>query len=194
MIEAIQKLTEDMRGKVRLMVGRAILAAIGDGGPIQTAQARLLADETHDDMERVQEYGFTSVPLPGAEGVVVFVGGNRDHGLIIATDDRRYRLKGLQGGEVALYTDEGDSIIFKRSHVIEVSTQTLNVTAATVVNFTTPIVNMSGDLNVAGDIVAQGDISDHGNESMLGMRQVYNSHTHPENDAGGPTGTPNQGM
>jgi len=53
---------------------------------------------------------------------------------------------------------------------------------------------MSGDLNVVGDIVALGDISDHGNESMLGMRQVYNSHTHPENDAGGPTDAPNQEM
>lgn len=124
MIAAMQKLTEDVRNRVRLMVGRAILAAVSDAGAIQTAQARLLADETHDDMERVQEYGFTSVPLPGAEGVVVFVGGNRDHGLIIATDERRYRPKGLQSGEVALYTDEdtgpgGHRIHFKRGQIIE---------------------------------------------------------------------------
>lgn len=144
MIEAIQKLTEDMRGKVRLMVGRAILAVISDGGPIQTAQAKLLADEAHDDMERIQEYGFTSVPLPGAEGVVVFVGGNRDHGLIIATDDRRYRIKGLQGGEVAIYTDEDKAaadhrIIFKRGKEIHlVAGASSIVMTPTGITITTP--------------------------------------------------------
>lgn len=148
MIETIQKLTEDMRGKVRLMVGRAILAAIGDAGPIQTAQAKLLADETHDDMERVQEYGFTSVPLPGAEGVVVFVGGNRDHGLIIATDDRRYRLKGLQGGEVALYTDEDKAaadhrIVFKRGKEIHlVAGASSIVMTPTGITITTPALDI----------------------------------------------------
>ena len=80
MIDAIQKMTEGLRGRVQLMIGRAILSAISDAGKIQTAQAQLLADEVQDDVERIQEYGFASVPLPGAEGVVVFVGGNRDHG------------------------------------------------------------------------------------------------------------------
>lgn len=125
MIEAIHKLTEDLRNRVRLTVGRAILAAVSDVGAIQTAQANLLADETQDDAERIQEYGYTSVPLPGAEAVMVFVGGNRDHGLIVATDDRRYRPRGLQPGEVVLYTDEdqqpgGHRIHFKRGNVIEI--------------------------------------------------------------------------
>lgn len=129
MIEAIHKLTEDMRGKVRLMVGRAILAAIGDDGPIQTAQARLLADETHDDMERVQEYGFTSVPLPGAEAVVVFVGGNRDHGLIVATDDRRYRKKALQPGDVAVYDHRGQYVILHQGGITIHTSETFRVEA-----------------------------------------------------------------
>lgn len=175
MIEVIQKLTEDIRGKVRLMVGRAILAAISDAGPIQTAQAKLLADETHDDMERVQEYGLTSVPLPGAEGVVVFVGGNRDHGLIVATDDRRYRIKGLQGGEVAIYTDEGDTIILKRGRVIE-------ITAGTKVRIVTPLLEVTGEVK---------DKCDSTGRTMSGMRAIYNAHTHSDPQGGNvsvPTG------
>lgn len=180
--------------RLRLIAGRGILTLVNDATKMQGVQVSLLDGEVCDDVDRMQEYGFSSVPLPGAEGVYLALGGSRDNGVIVATEDRRCRIKGLQGGEVAIYTDEGDSIILKRGHVIEVTTQTLNVVAATVVNLTTPTVNMSGDLNVAGDIVALGDVSDHGAESMLGMRQVYNTHTHPENDAGGPTGTPNQGM
>lgn len=119
----VERMMDDLRNRVRLTVGRAILSLVSDSKAIQTAQARLLAGETQDDAERIQEYGFTSVPLPGAEGVMVFVGGQRDHGLIIATDDRRYRVKGLAGGEVALYTDEdldgGHRIHLKRGKVIE---------------------------------------------------------------------------
>lgn len=183
MIEAIQKLTEDMRGKVRLMVGRAILAAIGDAGPIQTAQARLLADEMHDDMERVQEYGFTSVPLPGAEAVVVFVGGNRDHGLIVATDDRRYRIKGQQGGEVAIYTDEGDTIILKRGRTVEITTQTLLVKASSKVRMETPLLEVTGEIE---------DRCDGDGRTMEGMRQIYDIHTHNETQS--VTLVPNQQM
>lgn len=183
MIEALQRLTEDMRGKVRLMVGRAILAAIYDGGPIQTAQAKLLADETHDDMERVQEYGFTSVPLPGAEGVAVFVGGNRDHGLIIATDDRRYRLKGLPGGEVALYTDEGDTIILKRGNTVEITTQTLLVSASTKVRMVTPLLEVTGEIK---DRCASDGLT------MEEMRNIYNVHTHSDPQGGSVAPPPGQ--
>ncbi|WP_431477838.1 phage baseplate assembly protein domain-containing protein [Massilia eburnea] len=59
--------------------------------------------------------GFTSVPKPGAEGVVVFVGGNRDHGLVIAVEDRRFRLKGLASGEVAIYDDQGQKVHLTRA-------------------------------------------------------------------------------
>jgi phage baseplate assembly protein V len=174
--QMIAALTEDLRTRARLMVGRAILTAIQDSGNIQTVQVQLMADEIHDNVERIQEYGFTSVPKPGAEAVVVCVGGTRDHGLVIAVDDRRYRLKGLQGGEVALYTDEGDKIHLKRNHVIDIVTTTLNITANTA--------NVSGNLNVQGNVVAQGDVSDHGNKSMLAMRTVYNAHAHTDPQGG----------
>ncbi len=192
MIEAIQKLTEDMRGKVRLMVGRALLTAISDAGAIQTAQAQLLADETHDGMERVQEYGFTSVPLAGAEGVVVFVGGNRDHGLVVATDDRRYRKKGMNPGEVALYTNEGDYIILKNGRVIQVVAGTeIDVTAPTVVVKASSKVRMDTPLlEVTGDIK---DNCDGTGKSMSGMRTTYNSHTHND-PQGGSVAAPNEQM
>ena len=65
MIDAINKLIEGLRARVQLMVGRAILTAINDATRVQTVQAQLLDEETHDEVERIQHYGYTSVPLPG---------------------------------------------------------------------------------------------------------------------------------
>jgi phage baseplate assembly protein V len=200
--EIVHKLTEDLRSKVRLMIGRAILAAVSDTGPIQTAQAQLMADEVQDDVERIQQYGFTSVPLDGAEAVVAFVGGNRDHGLIIAVDDRRYRLKGLQGGEVAIYDDQGQCVILQRNGRIYLKALTkLSIDAADT--------EMSGNLKVLGDIngqknitalkditatqnvIATLNIADQGGiKTMAAMRQAYNAHRGHTL----PGSTPDQGM
>lgn len=187
----LTKLLAPLSRRLRLMASRAVLSLISDATGMQIVQVKLLDGEVRDGIERMQNYGFTSVPLPGAEAIFLSLGADRDHGIVITADDRRCRIKGLQGGEVAIYTDEGDSIILKRGNVIEIATQTLNVNAATVVNLTTPTVNVSGDLNVGGDIVAQGDISDNGSKSMAGMRQTYNAHTHSDPQGGSvspPTG------
>ena len=110
------------------MFARGVLTGVQDGGGLQTAQATLLEDEIRDGLERVQNYGFTSHPLGGAEAVVAFMGGNRDHGIILTVDDRRYRLS-LEAGEVAIYTDEEDYIKLKRNNNIEVKTKHLVVNA-----------------------------------------------------------------
>jgi phage baseplate assembly protein V len=53
--------------------------------------------------------------------VVLFAGGRRDHGLVVAVDDRRYRKKDLEAGEVALYHKDGASILLKADGSIEVT-------------------------------------------------------------------------
>lgn len=123
MIEQIQKVIAPLHRRVMLAIGRAVLNAVYDSGKVQLAQASMLSDEVRDRMERMAEYGFTSVPLPGAQAVAVFVGGERGNGVIVATGDPRYRPRGLQPGEVAIYTDEdagsGDHrIIMKRGKEI----------------------------------------------------------------------------
>jgi phage baseplate assembly protein V len=200
MLDVISKATEQMRGKITLMVGRALLTLINDAGAIQTAQARLLAGETQDDVERIQQYGFTSNPPPGSEAVIVFQGGNRDHGLIVATDNRKYRVRGLKSGELCIYTDEGDKITLKRGNLIEVETQTLRITAGAAVEIDTPAFTVTTDaarvetplLTCTGEIL---DMESQGGKRMSAMRQTYNTHTHPENNTtGGSTNQPNQKM
>ena len=117
------KLLAPLSRRLRLMASRAVLSLISDATGMQIVQVKLLNGEVRDGIERVQNYGFTSVPLPGAEAIFLSLGGDRDHGIVITADDRRYRIKGLQGGEVAIYTDEDKAaadhrIIFKRGKEI----------------------------------------------------------------------------
>lgn len=146
MIRVINKITAPMARRVNLMVARGVLALVNDAAKMQGVQVKLLSGEVRD-MERFQNYGFTSQPHSGAEVAAVFVGGNRDHGLVLAIDDRRYRLKGQQGGEVALYDDLG--------HIIKLSRTGIVITGAT---HDINIVDCP-NVNVIGGDVKADDIS-----------------------------------
>lgn len=144
MLNSIKKVTKPLADRAALSIARAILRVIDDKLPIQSVQVDLLSGETRDRVERMQEYGFTSVPLPGCRGISLFIGGDRSHGAVIATDDDRYRKKGLESGEVAIYTDEGDSIHFKRGRIIQ-------ITAANGIIVEAPTVTVT-----SGDVIASG--------------------------------------
>lgn len=171
MMATFNKLIDPMRRRVRLMIARAVLAAAADDSKgIQLVQVKLLDGEVGDGVERMQNYGYTSVPRAGAEGVMVCVSGDRGHGIVVVMDDRRYRLKNLQAGEVAMFTDEGDTIVMKRGRKIEVTAgaevtvtaPVVKVEASTKVTLTTPLVEMTQDLNVGGSITAEGDVTADG--------------------------------
>jgi len=181
-LTAIRKILAPIERRVKAAVGRAIITAINDGAPLQQLQMTVMADEIVDGADRVQHYGFTSVPQAGAEGVVVFIGGDRGHGVVIAVDDRRFRLTGLQNGEVALYTDEGDKIHFKRGHIIDIETQNLTITATRQVTITSPLVAVSGNVTAGGDVSDQTGGS--GGSSMRNMRVIFDEHTHADPQGG----------
>lgn len=136
-----KKLLEPLSRRILALVGRALIETVTDTDKMQRLKIQALADESLEDVERIQEYGFTSVPKSGAEAIFVSLGGNREHTVVIAVDDRRYRLKGLAEGEVALYSDEGDKIVLKRGNKIEVTTKTFTVNTEK-----TSITNAQGDL------------------------------------------------
>ncbi len=148
---------------------RALIISVAEG-----VIKRFSASSVHgalESRELFQHYGFTSRPKAGAEAIIL-----RDGNIFIsvAEDDRRYRLA-VAEGEVALYSDEGDSIHFKRGRVIEIS-------GGTKVKLTAPTVEVIGDLLVGGNV------SDSAG-TMAAMRIAYNPHTHID-PQGGATGVP----
>jgi phage baseplate assembly protein V len=137
---------------------RAVITLVRTGAGVQLAQADGVAGEQLQDAEVFQHYGITSNPPAGSMAVVLPLGGKTSHGIVIATEHAQYRLVGLESGEVALYSDEGDSVWLKRGRVIEVTTQTLRINAETAVEITTPT------LTVTGQIIGQGGLAISGGE------------------------------
>jgi len=182
MLSAIKKMLEPLQRRVMLMIAPATLTAVDDSQSIQKLQIKLGKDEIRENINHIQQYGFTSHPKPQSECAVVFVGGNRDHGLVIAVDDSRYRLKKLGEGEVALYTDEGDVIQLKRGNKIDIKSAT-SVTINAPDTTITGNVSIDGNVSVAGAAQVQGALSSatsvaDSTGTMQGMRDVYNGHKH----------------
>lgn len=128
-MNGLQRFMKPIENRVRLMVGRAIVRLVDDATKAQSVQIELLEGETQDAVERYQDYGFTSVPHPGAEAVAVAVGGLRSHMIVIKVEDRRYRLTGLEQGEVALFDDLGQMVKLGRERIEIVSENEVKVIA-----------------------------------------------------------------
>jgi phage baseplate assembly protein V len=165
----LDKILRPLRTRIANMVSRARVTRVNDAPGIQELQLEVLAGEARDRCERFQQYGFGSHPKTDAEAVVLFVGGRRDHALVLVTEDRRYRLH-LAEGEVAIFTDEGDRVHLKRGGVIHVK-------AATKVQVESPLEEVTGDLTAAS-LSTTDDVQD-GVGTMAAIRSIYNSHTHP---------------
>jgi phage gp45-like len=94
-----------------MMVGKALLASVYDNKEIQLVKISGLDSEVLDNVERIQDYGFSSVP-PVNESEVIFIalGGNRDHAVAIKVDSGKYRPKANAQGVVTMY-DMFDNLI-----------------------------------------------------------------------------------
>ena len=192
---------ESMRNLMRDGVSRAVLNVVDDEGNMQRVQISLLEDEVIDDVERFQNYGFTSVPEEGSEATVVFVGADRSHPVVVVADDRRVRKKGLKPGEVAIYHKDGDFIHLKKGNEIEVKTKTFNVNCTTAtlsasseIMLDTPLVTLTGRQQTTGKKSGGGASTFVGGLENTGGEIISNGislehHTHP-GDSGGTTGEP----
>ena len=192
---------ESLRNLMRDGVARAVLNVVDDEGNMQRVQISLLEDEVIDDVERFQNYGFTSVPEEGTEATVVFVGADRSHPVVVVADDRRVRKKGLKPGEVAVYHKNGDFIHLKNENEIEVKTKTFNVNCTTAtlsasseITLDTPLVTLTGRQQTTGKKSGGGASTFVGGLENTGGEVISNGvslehHTHP-GDSGGTTGEP----
>ena len=182
-----------LRNRVYMMISRAVVEVAKDTEGMQTLKATILAGEDRDDIERFQNYGFTSVPFSDAEAIVVCPSGNREHMIAIAVDDRTRRLMGLAEGDVAIYTSGGSFIKLTEGDqglTIEVSgdanikadgdttveTTNATVTASAKAHIDAPAVELGG---TAAEAVIKGNT----------FQALFNAHTHLGN-LGYPSGAP----
>ncbi|WP_127231034.1 phage baseplate assembly protein V [Neisseria meningitidis] len=150
------------RGKITLVVSPE---------PIQRVQLSGLADETLQDLEHLQEYGFASHPPDGSEAVVIPLGGNTSHGVIVCSQHGSYRIKNLKPGETAIFNHEGAKIVIKQGKIIEadcdvyrVNCKQYEVNAATDAKFNAPLVETSAVLTAQGQINGNGGMAVEGGD------------------------------
>jgi phage baseplate assembly protein V len=157
-MKELTKWLQPINRKLRQVASRAVIKLVNDDLKLQELQIAGLSGETLDGVERFQEYGFTSHPKEGAEAVSLSLGGNRSHTVIVAVDDRRYRLKGLESGEVALYDDLGQKIVLKRDRIEVVAPK---------------VVVISDDISLGGEggakVARVGDLVNVGSGSSAGQ-------------------------
>lgn len=174
------------------MIGRGRVTVSNDTGSVQVLQLRLGPLEVRDSTPRLAEFGFTSRPPVGADAVLVFVGGDRTNGVVVATGHQASRPTGLAEGESMVYDLFGKFIHFTEDGgiLIEANGSPVTVSDATVVtiNASKKIRMVTPLLEVTGDIKAGGNVTD-AIRSMAADRAIFNQHT---NGSGTTTPTPQQ--
>jgi len=159
----------DIGNRVMMMFARGVLRDVNDANGRQQLQVELLKGELRDGVERMQNYGFTSHPL-GGDVAFAAVGGNREQGIVLVIDDRRYRIPML-AGEVAMYDDLGNKIELLRDMV--------KVTAVIKAQIVAPEIEIIGNVRIQGNIESNGMITNNG-------KRVDSTHTHSNSGAGVP--------
>ena len=178
--------------RIQLMSGWGRVTFCDDSKTAQLLQVKLNDSETRDSTPRIAEFGFTSFPPNGSDVLMVFMGGDRSKGVVVATGHQQSRPAGLVSGESMVYDVWGKSIHFTKDDGIVVEAKgapvtinnatTVTINAATAVEMVTPV------LRVSGDIEAGGNVKDSV-RTMAADRAIYNAHT---NGSGTTTPTPQQ--
>jgi phage baseplate assembly protein V len=120
-LEQLRRALRPLAVRIANSIARATVQLADDSKKLQLLQLGVLAGETIDKAEHFQSYGFSSVPLAGAEAVVIFPNGDRSHPLVVGVSDRRYRIVGSQPGEVTVYNNTGASMTMTKDGDIVVT-------------------------------------------------------------------------
>jgi phage baseplate assembly protein V len=121
MAHPILRWLEPLRSRVIGMVARAVVRSVNDARKLQEVELAVMGSERLAKAEHFQAYGLTSRAHAGAEAVVVFAQGNRDHPLVVAVDNRAHRPTGLAEGEVMVYAAGGQRVHLKADGSIKIS-------------------------------------------------------------------------
>ena len=134
--------------RIKALLGRGTLIRTDEAPMMRTVQSEFLKGDVRDGIEHFEPYGWTSRAKPGAETLGGFFNGDRSHGVIIVTADRRYRLH-VEEGEVAIFDDQGQKVHLKRDGIEFVTGKNLT---ATVGGDVTETVSGSVTATVSGEV------------------------------------------
>lgn len=169
---------------------------------MQNVQLTGMDGETFDDVERPQQYGQISVPLPGAETFFACLGGQRDQTVVLVVEDRRSRPTGLTAGDTGVYHHEGHRIRLTKDGRIIVTCKMLEIYADEGMRVDTPEATFTGNVTVDKNLHVKGNFVLDGTGKSDGLFTMsdaviagitYSGHVHQDNGKGSKTGAPENG-
>lgn len=117
--------------RLQLLAAQGVATVVG----AQVVQVKVLDGEVLK-AQRVEPYGLSYRPLPGAQAYLVFPAGDRAMGMALVVGDKRYQVD-LAEGEVALHDQAGNFVKMGAGGVVTIK-------AAGGVNLETPSVKHNG--------------------------------------------------
>lgn len=178
MYAEVKQMAQRALTRLNNVLCRGILTSVTPGK--RTAKVSLLNDETYDDIEFVQDWGFISYPPTdgSTELLVSFIRGQRDQGSVTRSFNRKFPPTNLTlaEGEAALYNKVTGTYVHLKADGKVI------VKSATEVKIDTPLVTLTGNLSVAGNILDNSATNSH---NVAAMRAIFNAHVHSGISPGG---------
>ncbi len=196
--------------RVIMALGRGRIQLGDDSGPTQQLQVKFSQVDVLD-MQRLVEYGLASMPPEGTDAIAVFVGADRSNGVVIATGNQTFRIKGLKPGETAIHDNLGQKVYLSQEGMVvegndlpitvhstasvTVNAPQVQVNADTSITLVSPTVTIQAstlvrmetpDLNCTGNIT---DNCDSTGRSMAADRVIFDAHDHEVLEVQGGTDT-----
>lgn len=165
---------------------------------LQTCKISGLAGEVAENIPRFQNFGFSSIPVESNDGkgaeVIIADLGSADRRVIIATDDRRYRPRTGNPGDVCIYGIKDDpkaphALSTQRLTLLNDGSAILNIGDAQLHILPSGEITLKGNLNLTGNLQVTGNISSTGTLHNNGTN-VGSTHTHINGGGTGNSGVP----
>lgn len=118
---SFEEMLEPIRARIRLLIGRAVIAASKNADGKIMLDLELLAGEKRRSIEQMQQFAFSSRPKGDVSAVALFIGGSRDNGIVIASrgDGPEMTDYELKEGESMMHSPFGQKILFMSDGNIE---------------------------------------------------------------------------
>lgn len=138
---------DDLQRRLQAILARGTVKSVEDALLMQYLDIEMQDGHVPTRVEQWHHYGMTFNPHPGSEVLVASLGGNPDHMIVVANADRRYRMKSLAAGELAIHDDQGQYVHFKRGGIH---------------------INSGHGITIEGPITVKGDINQQGSLTSTG--------------------------
>ncbi len=148
----VQKLLAPIRRRLVGMISRAVVTDINDSLKRQNIQIKIHYDESMDNVERFQNYGFSSNPPKGAEAIPVAVAGNLADIVVLAVEDKNVRPKDGDDLDVYVYHAEGHYIKLSKGGKAYVKATDVTLDTSNSCTIISPQTLIQGPLHVTGGI------------------------------------------